>query len=266
MIYQLTPLDLSVAAMLVIAIAALSFRMKLAVEKKILIAACRTALQLSLIGFVLNWIFNVAHPLWILVMTLVMLLIAGAEVMRRQKRRFTGWWGYGVGATSMFISSFSIMLLTLKVIVHVDPWYKPQYCIPMLGMLLGNTMTAIALGLDRLTQTTWEQRQIIETRLTLGQTWQQSIHDVRRDSLRSALIPLINTMSIIGLVSLPGMMTGQILAGNNPLDAVKYQILIMYLIASGAGFGSIAAIWLGSKRLFDQRHRLRLDRLSEQRG
>ena len=122
-------------------------------------------------------------------------------------------------------------------------------------------MTGIALGLDRLTQTATEQRQVIEARLILGQPWHEAIGDIRRASIRSALMPIINSMSIIGLVHLPGMMTGQILAGSLPAKAVKYQIMIMFMIAGGTGFGSMAAILLGSRRLFDRRQRLRLERL-----
>jgi putative ABC transport system permease protein len=80
--------------------------------------------------------------------------------------------------------------------------------------------------------------------------------------MRAGLIPILNAMAVAGLVSLPGMMTGQILAGSPPLEAVKYQILIMFLIAGGTGFGTLAAVWLGARRLFDARHRLRLDRVA----
>jgi putative ABC transport system permease protein len=115
--------------------------------------------------------------------------------------------------------------------------------------------------LDRLTQTSWEQRQVIDARLMLGQEWKEAIRDMQRESIRSGLIPIINAMAVAGVVSLPGMMTGQILAGSPPMEAVKYQILIMFLISSGTGFGTIAAVWIGARLLFDDRHRLRLDRL-----
>ena len=95
----------------------------------------------------------------------------------------------------------------------------------------------------------------------LGQTWTEAISEIRRNSIRSGLIPIVNAMAAAGLVSLPGMMTGQILAGVTPVEAVKYQILIMFLIAPGTLFGTVCAVWLGSRRLFDARHRLRLDRL-----
>ncbi|MES9927059.1 MAG: ABC transporter permease, partial [Candidatus Thiodiazotropha sp. 6PDIVS] len=93
----------------------------------------------------------------------------------------------------------------------------------------------------------------------------EAIRDIRRTALRSGLIPIINAMAAAGIVSLPGMMTGQILAGAPPMEASKYQILIMLLIAAGTGFGATVAVWIGSKRLFDERDRLRLERLSKKR-
>ncbi|OOZ42930.1 ABC transporter permease, partial [Solemya elarraichensis gill symbiont] len=124
------------------------------------------------------------------------------------------------------------------------------------------TMTGIAVGLDNLTRSAWEKRELIEAQLILGRRGIEAIRTIRRDALRSGMIPIINTMAAAGLVSLPGMMTGQILAGVEPLEAAKYQLLIMYLIAGGTGLGSLAAIWIASERLFDERHRLRLDRLT----
>jgi len=260
-IIELSVLDLSVAALLVLAVAALSLRMRLDLERQLLVAAARTVVQLSLVGLVLGWVFRAENPWIVLAMGLVMLLVAGREVMRRQARRLAGWWGYGTGTLSMLISSFAVTIFAMSQVIHVEPWYKPQYAIPLLGMLLGNTMNGIAIGLDRLTDTAWQQRAAIEQRLALGETWKTSVHEIRQASIRAALIPIVNTMSVVGLVSLPGMMTGQILAGNAPTTAVKYQILIMFLIAAGTGFGSMLAVRIASRRLFDHRERLRLDRL-----
>ena len=260
-IISLSPLDLSLAAALVLLLAALSFSMRLHLQRQIIIAATRMTVQLLLIGFVLKALFSYVHLGWIIAMAFVMLLAAGREVTVRQKRRFAGWWGFGLGTVSMFISSFSITLLALTVIIGPQPWYEPQYAIPLLGMLLGNTMNGVSIGLDRLTASAWDQRTLIEGRLMLGAAWHHAIENLRSESIRSGLIPIINSMMAAGLVSLPGMMTGQILGGNPPMEAVKYQILIMFLIAGGTGLGTVAAVWMGSRRLFDERQRLRLDRL-----
>jgi putative ABC transport system permease protein len=261
-VIPLTPLDLSVAAALVLLVAALSWRMRLGFTRSVLVAGFRTAVQLLLIGLVLRVLFAHVGLVWVAGIGTVMLVAAAREVWARQRRRFSGVWGLGLGALSMFISSFSITVLALTVIVGPSPWYSPQYAIPLLGMLLGNTMTGVALGMDRLTQLAWEQRAAIEQRLMLGQTRSEAIADARRESVRTGTIPMINAMAAAGIVSLPGMMTGQILAGSSPADAVLYQILIMFLITGGTGLGTMASVWLGARRLFDERHRLRLDRLT----
>ena len=260
-IISLSIFDLSIAALLVLMLAVLSMVLKTGLGNKIIIAAIRTTLQLSLIGIVLKTLFENSQLSWVLLLAVIMLAIAGYEVMARQTYRFKGLWAYAIGSFSMFISSFTIALFALIIVVQPEPWYTPQYAIPLLGMLLGNTMTGIALGINHLTQTTASQRNIIEARLLTGQTWQQAIADIRRNSIKVGLIPMINAMSAAGIVSLPGMMTGQILAGTAPMEAVKYQILIMFLISAGIGLGTICACYLSAKHLFDQRHRLRTDRL-----
>ncbi|MCP3868016.1 MAG: iron export ABC transporter permease subunit FetB [Gammaproteobacteria bacterium] len=258
---QLGPWDLSVAAVLVLALAAISWRLRLGVEVQLLVAAIRSILQLLLIGLVLKTLFAQSNPILIAALSLLMLSIAGYEVMARQQRRFKGLWGVGIGSLSMFISSFSITILALKLVVQVEPWYTPQYLIPLLGMMLGNTMSGMSIALDNLTYNAWQQRGTIEAKLMLGWDWDHAISEIRRNALRAGLIPIINAMAAAGVVSLPGMMTGQILAGSPPLEAAKYQIMILLLIAVGTGLGAIFAVWVGSRRLFDQRQRLRLDRL-----
>jgi putative ABC transport system permease protein len=254
--------QLSIAAFMVIALAVVSMIAKLNVGKPILIAALRTVIQLTLIGLVLEALFSVGSFHWVALMAGVMLLVAGREVMARQKHRLKGGWAFGIGTVSMFISGFTVTVLTLTVVIGPDPWYTPQYAIPLLGMLLGNTMTGVALSLDRLTEAVWRQRSVIENRLMLGQSWQEAIGDFRREAMRSGMMPMINAMAAAGIVSLPGMMTGQILGGSPPGVAVKYQILVMFTITVGSGFGAMAAVSAGSRRLFDERERLRTDRLT----
>lgn len=257
----LSPFDLALAAVLVLALAALSWRLRLAIGRRMLIAAARSTLQLLLLGLVLKALFSSENPWLVAGLATVMLGVAGYEVMARQKHRLRGIWGYGTGALSMFLSSFSISLLALLTVLQPVPWYTPQYAIPLLGMLLGNTMTGIAVALDNLTRQTLDKRKQIEAQLALGHSAAQAIGDTRRDALRAGLIPIVNSMTTAGIVSLPGMMTGQILAGSPPMEAAKYQLLILFLIAAGTGLGSIVAVMIASHRLFDTRSRLRSDRL-----
>ena len=115
--------------------------------------------------------------------------------------------------------------------------------------------------INHLAESAVKSRGTIEARLTLGATASEAIADERREAVRTGMIPMLASMAAAGLVSLPGMMTGQILAGNPPAEAVRYQILIMFMIAAGTGFGVIAAVSIGARHLFDERARLRLDRL-----
>lgn len=165
------------------------------------------------------------------------------------------------------VSSVLIAFFTLTVVMQYPgaenvpmPWYDPRYSIPLIGMILGNTMTGIALGIDRISHAVFDHKAVIEQRLLLGETPREVISFYRREAIRSAMIPTINAMAVTGIVSLPGMMTGQILAGNDPAMATKYQILIMFLIAAGAGFGTLISTAWVAKRLFDSHMRLRLDR------
>jgi putative ABC transport system permease protein len=260
-VIPLTPVDLGLAALGVVAVAAASLRLRLGVERPLLVAAARSAGQLLLVGLVLRALFAAATLGWVAAMALLMLAAAAREVRARQTRRLAGGWSFGVGAAAMFVSSFSVAVLALLVMVGARPWWEPQYAIPLLGMLLGNTMTGVALGMERVTHSAVEQRAVVEERLLLGATRGDAIADARRASIRAGLIPIVNSMAAAGLVSLPGMMTGQILAGSSPLEAVKYQILILFLIAAGTGGGTILAVTVTARRLFDERHRLRLDRL-----
>jgi putative ABC transport system permease protein len=252
---------LGLAALLVLALAATGYLARLGITRNLLIAALRTVIQLALIGLVLEALFASAVLYWIALMALIMLLVAGREVVARQGRRLRGWWAFSIGTGAMFVSSFTVTILALTVVIGPEPWYAPQYAIPLLGMMLGNTMTGVSLALDRLNESVWRQRAVIENRLMLGQTWQQALEDIRSEAMRSGMMPSINAMAAAGIVSLPGMMTGQILAGSPPAVAVKYQILVMLIITVGTGFGAMMAVTWGGRRLFDDRERLRLDRL-----
>jgi putative ABC transport system permease protein len=153
-------------------------------------------------------------------------------------------------------------LLALLVLVQPTPWYHPRFALPMLGMVLGNAMTGISLGLNTLTTAAVRERTAIEAQLTLGALKWDALRPALRQALKNGFMPIINSMAATGVVALPGMMTGQILAGVDPAEAVKYQILIMFLIAGATGTGVLLAVLGTAWRLTDDRHRLRLDRLA----
>ena len=254
--------DLALAALLVVLNGALSLALRLGLERQLLIAAARMVVQLLLVGVVLTTLFELVSPLWTGLAALAMVLFAGREIMARQERRLAGPWAYGLGTGCMLVASCIVTVFALATQIQPDPWYHPRYTLPLLGMVLGNTMTGISLGLHSLTTGLVRERPGVEAQLALGAPWREAVLPVSRAALRSALMPIINSMAAIGLVSLPGMMTGQILAGIEPVEAVKYQLLIMFLIAGGTALGATAAVIAGGYRLTDRRHRLRLDRLA----
>lgn len=254
--------DLALAASLVLANAALSLLLQLGLTRQYLIAALRMAIQLTLLALVLKVLFAAVSPLWTGLAALVMVLFAGREILARQERRMSGLWSYGLGTGAMLFAATVVTVFALTTQVQPEPWYHPRYALPLLGMVLGNTMTGVSLGLHTLTTGLVSQRSAVEAQLALGASRRQATLPVARAALTSALIPIINAMAATGLVSLPGMMTGQILAGVAPEEAVKYQMMVTFLIAGATGLGAVLAVVAGVYRLTDRRHRLRLDRLS----
>lgn len=254
--------ELAAASIFVLINAGLSVMFGLKLHRSLLVAAIRMVVQLTLVGLVLTTLFSVVSPLWTGIAALGMVLFAGHEAAQRQNRRLSGWWSYGLGTGCMMMSSVLVTVFALMAAVRPNPWYDPRYAIPLLGMILGNCMTGIGLGLDTLTTSLVNRHASVEAQLMLGATRHLAMSPVTREALRSALMPTINSMSATGVVSLPGMMTGQILGGVPPAEAVKYQILVMFLIAGGTGLGAVTAVLGGVYRLTDGRHRLRLDRLT----
>ena len=254
-------MDLFIAALLVLALGGLALYQKLDITRALWWAALRCGLQLWLIGLVLKALLTYISLTAVIGVTLVMMSIAAHEVQQRQRVRFRDLSGYWISLGSMLLSAFSLTIFALALIVQPEPWYHPRYAIPLLGMMLGNTMNGIALALNGTLNTAYHNRALIEQRLMLGETAAEATIQIRRDAIRSALIPTINTMAVSGIVSLPGMMTGQILAGAQPGTAVKYQIMIMFMIGSGTGLGSLLAVYFSSQRLFDEREHLCVHRL-----
>ena len=260
-VIPLNNIDLAIASGLVLLNAILSLLLHLQLERQLLIATLRMVVQLIFIGLVLKVLFALVSPWWTGLAALLMILFAGREIWARQERRLVGFWSYGLGTGCMLLAASLVTLFALTTQIRPQPWYDPRYALPLLGMILGNTMTGISLGLHTLSTGLVRDRDAVEAQLMLGAArWQATLPAVRT-ALRSALMPIVNSMAATGLVFLPGMMTGQILAGAEPMLAVRYQMLIMFLIAGGTGLGALSAVLGGAYRLTDARHRLRLDRL-----
>lgn len=251
------------AALLILVNGVLSFVLRLGLERRLLGAALRMSVQLLLIGSVLHWVFAVSRWYLVLGLMVFMTAIAGVAAVRRTGYRYAGIWVSSI--VSVWASSWVVTWTALLAIVQVEPWYRPQYAIPLLGMILGNTLNGIALGLDRFAAELDAHRDQVEGLLALGATRWEAARISVQEAVRTGMIPILNSMAVAGLVSLPGMMTGQLLAGVEPVRAVKYQIVIMFLIASGTALGTVGVVLFSYRRMFSADHQFLphlLERLS----
>lgn len=256
--------QVAIAALLVILNGVISLFLRLRLERSLLVASARMMVQLVLVGFVLEWVFAWSRWYAVFGLAMVMTMIAGMAAVSRTQRRYAGI--YTSSIVSVWASSWIITGFAMGgVLSGVDPWYRAQYIIPLLGMILGNTLTGISLGLDRLGEELTACREQVEMLLSLGATRWEAAQSRVREAVRTGMIPMINSMMVTGLVSLPGMMTGQLLSGVRPIEAVKYQVVIMFLIASGTALGTVGVVLLSYRQLFDAHHRFRYDRLTKNR-
>ncbi len=255
----LSPLDLALATSLVLVAGAVSLGLGLRMEGQLGLASVRTVVQLLLVGFVLRWVFDLEHIVPVLGIVIVMIVAATRASVTRPTRTFVG--AHGAAFVTLTLTGLATTLTVTSLIVGIDPWFKPQYLIPLLGMVLGNGLTGISLTLDSLLESFDARRDLVEMDLAHGATRWEAARDPLRESVRRGMIPIINTMMVVGIVSLPGMMTGQILEGADPLAAVKYQIVVMFMLAAATSAGAMSIALLTFNRLFDNSHRLRAARI-----
>ncbi len=253
-------LQLTLAAALILVAGGVSLGLGLRLERQLGLATLRTIVQLLLIGYVLRWIFALDDLLAILALAVLMVLAAARAAVKRASRTFRGV-GWRTFVTLVLCGLVTTIVVTAAVI-NVHPWYTPQYLIPLLGMVLGNSLNAVSLCLDTLLEQLRERRNEIEMELSLGASRWEAARDKLAEAVRRGMIPIINAMMVVGIVSLPGMMTGQILAGADPLQAVKYQIVVMFMIAAGTSLACVVMVLLVYRRLFTPEHRLRTDIIS----
>ena len=230
----------------------MSVLMQLHLERRIALAGTRMLLQLSAAGVLLKMVFELRQPLAVAGLVLVMTLIAGRAAWSRSKYRYPGM--FVDAFIAMMLGSWTVGLFLLLIVVQASPWWLPQYAIPLIGMILGNSLDGVALGLDRMLDTFRRDRLIVEMRLSLGATRWEAARSIVQEAVRTGMTPVLNSMTVMGLVSIPGMMTGQILAGADPLVAVKYQIVIMFVIASAVSLGTMAVCFFGYRRILNKLH------------
>lgn len=201
----------------------------LGLSKTLAIATGRTLIQLLGVGIILAFIFATRSPLAILALLMGMVTIAAVVARSRIDRdlpKLLQWvW------LAIFTSGLITMTYVSVLVIHPDPWYDPRYIIPLTGIVLGNAMTAASIAGERLVNALRNNRVEIETHLSLGATPAQAVQTYRQAAIKAGLIPTINSMMVVGVVTLPGTITGQLLAGADPLNAAIYQILIMFMLA-----------------------------------
>jgi putative ABC transport system permease protein len=254
--------DLLAAAILILLDAALSLALGLGLHRQILVAAVRMVAQLTIVGLVLRHVFATSSAAATLAIVVFMIAAAAREVATRPKQRLKRHANYRISAAVVSCTGVATVLLALTTAVRPTPWYEPRYAIPLMGIVLGSVLNAASLALDGILDGVVRERGRIEARLALGAPLREAMAPLVRSATRRGMIPVANQMSAAGIITLPGIMTGQLLAGMDPVEAVKYQVLLMFLLAGASGLAAAGAALLAVRALSDERERLRVDRLT----
>lgn len=229
-------------------------------EKDLTIATVRSFVQLVLIGYALDFIFGQDSPLWTFGVLVIMTTIAGRTTAQRTRATPHS---HIIAVSSIAIGS----ALTIVVLIVLQVFaFSPEAIIPVGGMVIGNSMTTATLLITRLTDDFRDQRALIESKLALGATSREASLSQFRRSLRSAMLPIIDTTKTVGLIKLPGAMTGMILAGASPLMAVQLQMIVMYMLVGAATFTGIVAAYLTYRVSFTAAHQLKAPAVSSVRN
>lgn len=253
--------ELMLASTLVLASAALSLLLSLGIHKQLLIAALRMAVQLLLVGLVLRFLFESNNPWLTIALLVAMLTAASYEVGARQKWRLSGGWHFALSGTAVSTATILVAAFALSTLASSADWTAPRVVIPIAGIVLGTAMNATSIALNALLSGISAERGAIEAQLALGRTRTEALRPVLRKAIHAGSIPVINQMAGAGIITLPGIMSGQILAGQDPVTAAQSQIFLMFLLSGAAIASIVVAVLLALFRLTDDRHRLRLDRL-----
>jgi putative ABC transport system permease protein len=256
-VIPISDFQLALSILLVLIAGAVSAGLRLGLLKPLLWGTVRTFVQLTLIGYTLNYIFAYDSLAVVLVLVLLMCYVAARAAVRRST-------GIPPGTTvlafvSLVASTFLVGTLVTQLIIGPEPWYAARIVIPIFGLILGNSMNGIALAVDRLYAETRARRGEVEALLALGATPWEAVRDCVREAVRAGMTPTINSLMVVGLVSLPGMMTGQILGGVDPQEAVRYQIVVMLMIAAAVAIGCLILVGLSYRRMFDADGALQLE-------
>ena len=253
------PGQLASAYLFLILLLVLAWTLKLGRSREFIVSSLRMTLQLVFAGYLLELVFNQRHPLLSMDLVLVMQIFAVTTVFSRLKGRLGDHRLKKIVALALFAGTSLPLVYFMVVVLNLRPWFEPRYLIPIAGMTIGNSMTGISLGIERLLDGARGSRALIEEALMLGAAPRTALSEITNTAFNAAIIPTINSMLGMGVVFLPGMMTGQILAGAPPLTAIKYQAAIMMAILGSTSLAVYLLVRLAGQALFNERSQLRED-------
>lgn len=250
------PGQLALALVFVLAAGAVSMAMSLGLHRNLLLGTVRTFAQLFLMGYALKFIFGLDMALPV-VGVVALVVAASTHIVRgRVKERDVA---FGV---PVFLTMAAVYLVVSSVVtglvVGARPWWEPQYFLTIGGMVAGNSMTAIAIALDRLFSSLRRRRDEIEMKLCMGADYKEASAEIMREAVGAGMIPAVNSMMGVGLVSIPGMMTGQIIAGADPALASRYQIVVMLMLAAATALSCFVVVSVVRRMCFGPEYQLLL--------
>ena len=227
-----------------------SYQQKLKLEKDVVVGVIRAIVQLVIVGYILEFVFGYKNPIFTTLLLLFMIFNAAHNATKRGAKV----------RNKLVISFLSITVgvaVTLPVLILSKTiQYEPYQIIPVSGMIIGNAMIALGLCYNQLSSDFKNKRDEIETKLSLGADILPSSIEVIHVSIKTGMIPTIDSAKTLGIVSLPGMMTGLILAGASPLEAIKYQIMVTFMLLSTTSISSFIACYLSYRSFFNKRKQL----------
>ncbi len=224
-------------------------------EKEIVLSSLRMTFQLVLVGFLLVYVFDHPNPFITIGIITTMEAFAIYTIIKKFKTLMSKSLKLVI-VFSMAAGTLLCLIYFLLVVIRISPWYEPRYFITIAGMIIGNSMTGVSLGAKSLIEGMTTQKKLVEEALNLGATPQTASKKIINDSFDSAILPTINSMVGMGIVFLPGMMTGQILSGTSPLTAIAYQIAIMLGILGAVALTVIIMLQMGYRTFFNKQEQL----------
>lgn len=243
---------LILSSVLVIIPIMISYKEKLELNRDIIVSILRAVIQLLVIGYVLDFIFGLEKLIYTVVLVLVMIFNASINTKKK---------GFIIENQVLisFISIFIGTAVTLGILIGSKSiGYTPNEVIPVAGMIISNSMVAIGLSYRNLINNFKNNSIAVEVKLSLGANIKEASEEIIRESIKVSIMPTIDSAKTLGIVSLPGMMTGLILAGSSPLVAVKFQIMVTFMILSSSSIATIIATYLSYKKFFNDRKQLKL--------